>query len=92
MRRILSRLGEDATFTHAGGSPVSVRGVFVAPHNAIAFAGLEVSSTLPRFAAMSADLASVAVDDTLAIGADSYTVRDVQPDRTSGVTVLELEE
>jgi len=92
MRRILARLGEDATFTHGTSQPSSVRGMFVASYQALP-AGIDMgfASSEPRFAAMTADLPSVAQADTLVRGGITYRVVDIQPDDPSGLTVLQLQ-
>lgn len=91
MRRILARLGEDATFTPAGGDPATVKGVFTAPHVEVQLGALAVSSSKPTFAAMSEDLPGVSDGDTLLRAGIAYMVRVVRLDDPSGVTVLELE-
>jgi len=103
MRRILARLGEDATFTHGTSQPSSVRGVFAAPGVVLPGgfdAGFDASE--PRFGAPTADLPSVAIDDTLAIGAvldgttqiraaTTYKIVDIKPDDPCGLTYLQLQ-
>ena len=91
--RILSRLGEDATFTHAGSSAASVRGMFTAPYERLP-SGLDggFDASLPRFAALTADLPGAAQNDTLARGGVTYTIVDVQHDDPGGFTVLQLRE
>lgn len=89
MARILSRLGEDATFTH-GTAQSTVTGIFTSPYERLSLGGLEVSSELPTFAAMASDLPSVAKGDTLTRGTAQYTIEDVHPDDPSGITVLDL--
>jgi hypothetical protein len=92
MGRILARLGEDVSFTHGVGSPVTVRGLFLAPYQSASFGGdLAIASSNPRFAALSSDLPIVAKGDTITRGAIVYKVLAPQADDPSGVTVLELE-
>lgn len=93
LRRIFARLGEDATFTHAGGQPVSVRGLFTAPY-ALLPSGLDggMSCSQPRFAAMDSDLGTASQGDTLVRNATTYTVVEVQPDAPGGFTILQLQE
>lgn len=90
MRRILVRLGEDATFTH-GTAASSVRGMYTEPY-AVLPAGLDApfAASEPRFAAMTEDLPSVAQGDTITRGTVQYRIVDVRPDDPSGVTVLQL--
>lgn len=89
MRRVLVRLGEAATFTH-GTAQTAVTGVFTSPYERLSLGGLEVSSSLPTFAAMADDLPSVAKGDSITRGTAQYTVEDVRADDPSGVTVLDL--
>jgi len=94
MRRILARLGEDATFTHGTSAGSSVRGVFAAPYavlpGGMGDAGFE--SSLPRFAVMAEDITDVAQGDTITRGSVDYEITAVQPDDPSGVTVLVLQQ
>lgn len=66
--------------------------MYTAPHQTVQLGSMEISSSWPTFAAMSSALPAVAVGDAISVAAGSFTVRDVQPDRTSGLTVMELEE
>lgn len=93
IRRILAHLGEDVTFTHAGGSPVSVRGMFVSPYaELLPGIGAGIDGSKPHFAAMTADLLpSVAEDDTIVRGALTYKVKDIQAQDPGGFTLLQLE-
>jgi hypothetical protein len=92
MRRILSRLGEDATFTHGSAQTSSVKGIFVSPYSQMP-AGLPAgfASSEPRFAAMTEDLPSVEQQDTITRGTVDYKITDIQPDDPSGVTMLVLQ-
>jgi hypothetical protein len=91
LRRILSRLGEDATFTPAGGEAATVKGIYTEAHRAMSFGPIEVSSSYPTFGVMTEDVPGVARGDALTVSGTAYTVRDVQADEPGGVTVLELE-
>lgn len=92
IRRILARLGEDATFTHAGGSPASVRGLFTQPYAQVDLAGsVIVAGSNPVFVTMSADVPLVASGDTLVRGAVTFNVVGVEPDVVGGFVVLQLE-
>lgn len=90
MGRIFSELGEDATFTHGTGSPVTVRGVFQNPYLAGELGPVGVSGTNPSFAVLTADIGTVSLNDTLVRGAVTYKVKAVRPDDPGGFTVLEL--
>lgn len=85
------QLGEDATFTH-GTAASSVRGFYSEPYTVLP-AGLDAGfgASEPRFAAMTADLPSVALADTITRGSVQYTIVEVQPEDPSGVTVLRLQ-
>ena len=51
---------------------------------------LGISNSAPTFRALASELDDVAAGDTLSIGADNYTVREVQPDGR-GMIALVLE-
>jgi len=91
MRRILFHLGEDATFTH-GTTATTVTGLYLAPY-AVLPGGLDAGFAMsePRFAAMTSDLTSVALADTITRGTVGYTITDIQPDDPAGLTVLALQ-
>lgn len=67
----------------------SVDGIFGAPYRSPLDDIVEASA--PTFTCASADIATVAHGDSLAIGAKTYKVAAVEPDGT-GVTLLRLEE
>ena len=87
---VLSSLGEDVTFTHGTGSPATIRGVFQNPYQAGSLGPVGVTGANPTFAALTSDLAGVAVGDTITRGGIAYKVRVVQPEDPGGFTVLEL--
>ena len=96
MRRILARLGEDATYRpFGGGSPSTVRGMYLAPFQNANFGDVALIGTSdPQFSGMSADMPAVARGDTLEYPAGSgmiYKVRNVEPNAPSGLAVLQLE-
>lgn len=90
MGRVLSLLGEDAVFTHGTGTPVTVRGVFFMPYQAADLGFTGVTGNNPMFAVMTADLGSVAPDDSLVRGGVTYKVKVKKPDDPSGMTILDL--
>lgn len=93
MGRILARLGEDVSYTHAGGSPVTVRGMYLAPYQSAPLGGdVILASSNPRFVALTSGLPLVKKGDTITRGAVVYTVIVPQPDVPAGLTVLELQE
>ena len=89
MRRILARLGEDATFAHAGGEPETARVVFISPYARVFDI---VSSSNPQIALIDVDVTVVDQGDTFILRSYLYTVKEVKPDPVSGVTVCELEQ
>lgn len=92
MRRISARLGEDATYTHAGGAGVTVRGLFLSPYQSADLGGVAIAGSNPRFAAMIADLPLVTQGDTITRGGVIYTVvPPIETDDPSGLTVLQLQ-
>lgn len=91
MRRVLSKLGEDVSFTHGGGSPATVRGVFFMPYQAADLGLVGVTGNNPHFAAMTADLPSVVVGDTITRSSVVYTIKVKRADAIAGSTVLELQ-
>lgn len=90
MRRILVHLGEDATYTH-GTVSATVRGMYLAPYAALP-GGIDMGFSVsePRFAAMTTDLASVALGDSITRGTTQYSIVEVRPDDPSGLTVLHV--
>lgn len=90
MRRILSKLGEDVTFTHGAGSPTTVRGVFLNPYLAAQLGDVGFTGTDPVFSTMSLDIGAVSVGDVLARGATTFKVKAARPDDPSGIVHLEL--
>lgn len=92
MRRILSTLGEDATHTR-GVTSTALRGLFTRPYQQLDLgASVKVTGAHPTFAVMTADLPSSTglVDDTLVRAGVTYTVKRVEADDPSGITVFEL--
>lgn len=90
MRRILSQLGENVTFTHAAGSPATVRGVFLNQYLAAQLGDVGFTGTDPVFSTMSADLGAVSVGDVLVRSSTTYKVKAARPDDPSGIVHLEL--
>lgn len=92
IRRILARLGEDVSWTPDGGSPATVRGVFLEAYQSVQLGSVEVSGAEPRFCAMSADLPAVAKDDQVVRGGVTYKVKALEPDTVGGFVVCVLED
>jgi len=95
MRRIVAGpLAEDVVWTPlGGGTPVTVRGVFLGPHREVSLGDqIVVAGEDPMFAAMAADLPGLAGGDTILRGGTTYKVKPaLEPDPVSGVTVMQLE-
>ncbi len=89
MRRILTRLGEDATLVRGTGTPTTVRGLYIAPYAVIDIGPGGVNGSNPQFAFMSSDFA-VAKGDILTRSGVTFTVVVKQPDDPSGITLAEL--
>ena len=89
-RTVLRSLGEDVTWTHAG-TPATVTGVFTEPFREVQVGEIAIGGSMPHFSAAAEDLVGVAKGDTITRGAIVYTVRDVQADEPTGLTVLPLE-
>lgn len=90
MGRILTRLGEDASLVPSGGAAVTVRGIFLNGYKAAELGVIGVTGSEPHFAALTADLGSVAPGDALVRNGTTFKVKVVRPDDPSGLTVLEL--
>ena len=90
-RRILARLGENATWTPSGGAATLVRGVFASPFSNVDLGGLRIGGELPTFRIMSADVATIATGDALSVHGGSYLVAGVERDLGSDETLLRLE-
>lgn len=91
--RIFARLGEDATLTPVAGTAATVRGIYTAPY-AVLPAGLDggMPASIPRFAALTTDLGTVAQGDVLVCSGGTFNVAEVQPDAPGGFSVLQLED
>jgi hypothetical protein len=88
MRPIITRLGEDVTYTPAGGEPAAVRALFIAPY----YRALDlVPSSQPRLAIMSADVPQLAIADLVSVRSTGYEVVEVEPNEVSGVVVAVLQ-
>lgn len=75
----------------AGGDPVTVNGIYDAPHASQNLGGVvELSAADPSFLARSADLPSGAAQgDTLALAAGTFKVKNLEPDG-AGFTIVTL--
>lgn len=86
--RILHRLGQPVTVTPVGGEAREIRAVFSAKP-AVAFD--QVAGYLPTLSMAAADAVGLADGDSVVIGADAYTIRQLHDDsRDSGEIVADL--
>jgi hypothetical protein len=86
-RRVIARLGEDATYTPQGGGQSStVRGIYLQPFTPSL--GMEASE--PTFACISTDAPALAHGATLLIRGTTFTVIELEPDPLLGTTVAIL--
>ena len=88
IRRILVRLGEDATVTGTSGS-ASVRGLFLQPYQQLNLgidAGMDATS--PRFVAITGDLPTA--PSAVVTTRGTHSVKSENPDDPGGFTVLHL--
>ena len=81
--------GEVGHYTVRGGSPVDLPGTYDAPHEYIDVGGdVTMSGSTPNFTCRDEDLpAGAAQDDTLAVKAGSFRVKDLQPDGSGMATI-----
>jgi hypothetical protein len=87
MRRILTRLGEDATYTPSGGGASStVRGIFQNPYRD----ALEMGSSAPTFGCMAADVPTISRNATFVIRGVTYKVNMPEADPVSGLVTSTL--
>lgn len=81
----------EATYTPAGGDPVTVQGIFDAPQATRNASNLlDVTIPSPQFVCPTADVMGVSEGDALEVSGTDYTIRVVLTDGT-GVTTLVLE-
>lgn len=78
-----------ATYTPAGGSPVSIKVVFDAPFAITEVEGMQYQNIDPVAHCRTADVANATDEATLIINGVTYRVKEVQPDG-GGVTNLAL--
>ena len=88
-RVFTSALGEGVTYTPQGGAGVSVRGVFTRNYVAVGADGdLSVESVSPAVSVRAADAPNAAQGDGMTVGAQDYTVVEVQPDGFGMITLI----
>ncbi len=88
---MLADFGELVTFTPAGGSSISVTGIFDKEYEAVE-AGGSVSFALeqPRLTVRTSDVSGVSEGDAFTIRSSSYIARVIMADGT-GITEIALE-
>ncbi len=87
-RRILERLGEDATYTPSGGGATStVRGMYQEPYRE----ALDIEGAYPTFSCMAADVPGLARGATFALRSTTFTVAALEHDLLAGVVMAKLE-
>lgn len=87
----LDDFGTAATYTQAGGIPVTVNGIFDNPQaSRNATEMLDVTMPSPQFVCRSADVDGISEGDNLRIGTVNYTVRVILSDGL-GVTTMMME-
>lgn len=88
---LASPLAEEVTYTSGAGVVVHPRGVFDAAYVKVDAGEVGVSSAGPAVFLRFADLSSDPEQDTaavVAVGAQGYRIREVQPDGQGGVLLL----
>lgn len=87
-RRIVTRLGEDATYTPSGGGGSStVRGIYQQPYSE----ALMMEGSAPTFSCMSSDVPTLKHGATFALRSLTFKVTRVEPDPLSGLVLATLE-
>lgn len=92
MRRAQTVAGTTATWTPAGGDPVEITGVYMAPYRTVELGLAGVDASAPEFDAMTADVPGIAQGDALEVDGTQYEIAAApRPDPVSGITKLVLE-
>ena len=88
-RVFTSALGESVTYTPRGGVGVSVRGVFTRNYVAVGADGdLSVESVSPAVSLRASEAPNASQGDGVTVGAQEYTVVEVQPDGFGMITLI----
>lgn len=87
---MLADFGVSVTYTKAGGSPVSIVGIFDAPFVGVIFDQADAADVVPRLRVRSADMPNgAAIADAVTVEAIEFSVKQIRPDGT-GFTILDL--
>lgn len=87
---IFSRLGEDATFTAAGGQPLAVRAVRRQPDEIIDVASSRIHTEINILLLRVAEVATPKAGDALQLGTESFVIQG-EPEREQHGLVWKLE-
>lgn len=87
---IFSRLGEEATFTAAGGQPLTVRAVRRQPDEILDVASSRIHTETSIFLLRVAEVAAPKAGDALLLGTDSFIIQG-EPQREQHGLVWKLE-
>jgi len=88
MRRIIARLGEDATYTPAGGGASStVRVLYKEPYRG----ALDIEGSAPTVSCMASDVPTLARGATFALRSTTFTVSAIENDRVSGAVMAKVD-
>lgn len=86
-RRVVETLGEDVTYTPAGGTGAAIRGIFADPPREV----LVIESHAPEIACVDDDVPAVEQGDAFIIRGATYKVKSVRHDSVMGRKVMGLE-
>lgn len=87
---IFSRLGEDATFTAAGGQPLTVRAVRRQPDEILDVASSRIHTATDIFLLRVAEVSNPKAGDALQLGTESFVIQG-EPQREQHGLVWKLE-
>ena len=88
---MLSDFGVDATYTPDGGSPSTIKTIFLNEYYSVDAGSVGMEMSQPIAVIRTADAPNVAHNDTFVISAVTYKAVNVRPDGT-GMTEVALEE
>jgi len=81
---------DPATYTPQGGEASVINGDFRNDFQMAQILGIDVESASPAFECKSTDITGVRHNDTLVISGTTYYVQGIQPEHSSGFTMLML--
>jgi hypothetical protein len=88
---MLSDFGVDATYTPDGGSPSTIKTIFLNEYYSVDAGSVGMEMSQPIAVIRTADAPNLAHNDTFVISAVTYKAVNVRPDGT-GMTEVALEE